>query len=70
MGTEHDTGEWLDKEPRADGKPRRWRPFEIREARQFISQAFQERQTQYPLDDTQPRNGTRDTQLSEAPQNP
>jgi hypothetical protein len=24
-------GEWIDKEPRADGKPRRWRPFEFEE---------------------------------------
>ena len=33
-----EVGEWIDKEPRADGKPRRWRPFETREAREFIKQ--------------------------------
>src|SRR5260370_20536930 len=59
MSIEKESGEWLDKEPRADGKPRRWRPFEVREAREFISQTFQEYQTQHPLDDTQPRSGTR-----------
>jgi hypothetical protein len=25
-----EVGEWIDKEPRADGKPRRWKPFETR----------------------------------------
>jgi hypothetical protein len=24
-----EAGEWLDKEPRADGKPRRWKPGEV-----------------------------------------
>jgi hypothetical protein len=64
---QQEAGEWIDKEPRADGKPRRWRPFEIREAQAFISQDLQECQIQYPSDDTQPQSGTRGTQLSEAP---
>jgi hypothetical protein len=33
-----EAGEWLDKEPRADGKPRRWKPSETRQAREFIKQ--------------------------------
>jgi hypothetical protein len=24
-----ETGEWIDKEPRTDGKPRRWKPGEV-----------------------------------------
>jgi hypothetical protein len=66
LKNQQETGEWIDKEPRADGKPRRWKPFETREAQEFISQAFQECQTQYPSDDTRPHGGTRDIQLSEA----
>jgi len=58
-----EAGEWIDKELRADGKPRRWRPFNVREAREFISQ---ECQTQHPLDDTHPRGDTRGIQSSEA----
>jgi hypothetical protein len=29
MSIEKESGEWLDKEPRKDGKPRRWKPAEI-----------------------------------------
>jgi hypothetical protein len=50
-------GEWLDKEPRADGKPRRWRPFEILAVEQ--GRVFtQERKTQRPSDDTHPHDRT------------
>jgi hypothetical protein len=43
-------GEWLDKEPRADGKPRRWKPFE--ELTVDASLVFaQERKTQHPSGD-------------------
>ncbi|HTF25466.1 MAG TPA: hypothetical protein VK937_16405 [Candidatus Limnocylindria bacterium] len=47
-------GEWIDKEPRADGKPRRWKPSEIItvDPSRVI---FQEARTeQHPLDSTQP----------------
>jgi hypothetical protein len=61
-----EAGEWLDKEPRQDGKPRRWRPFEVREAREFISQSSQGYQIQHPVDDTHLDGDRLDTQLSGA----
>jgi hypothetical protein len=51
-------GEWIDKEPRADGKPRRWKPSEIItiDPSRVI---FQEGQTeQHLLDNTQPHAHT------------
>ena len=49
-------GEWLDKEPRADGKPRRWRPFVVLTIPQdkIFSLASSER----PFDDSQPCENT------------
>ncbi len=52
---EQDNGEWLDKEPRADGKPRRWIPFEILTVDQ--SRVFtQERRNRHPSGDTEPHD--------------
>jgi len=65
MTVEKESGEWLDKEPRKDGKPRRWKPFEVRQARRFIPQ---EHQTQRPSEDIRPHDGMQDIQLFEAPQ--
>lgn len=48
-----ENGEWLDKEPRTDGAPRRWRPFEILTV--DPSRIFtQEQQNQRPSDNTGP----------------
>jgi hypothetical protein len=63
MGIAKEAGEWLDKEPRADGKPRRWRPFVARTSRQFIPQECRDR---HPAGNIQPRGDTQGTQLSEA----
>ena len=50
---ENMVGEWIDKEPRADGKPRRWKPSEIITV-DLSRVIFQEERTeQHPLDNTQ-----------------
>jgi hypothetical protein len=51
-------GQWLDKEPRVDGKPRRWKPLEeldMDPSRVFIPQ---ERRNLRPSDDTQLQDRT------------
>ena len=53
---EQDNGEWLDKEPRPDGKPRRWRPFEIIAV--DPSKIFNPKKNQRLLGDTPPRDRT------------
>jgi hypothetical protein len=50
------SGEWIDKEPRADGKPRRWKPAEIITVDPSRVISLQEERTdQHPQDDTRPR---------------
>ncbi len=53
-----EAGEWIDKEPREDGKPRRWKPSEIitlDPSRVFFQAA---RTEPSPLDGTQPHTHT------------
>ena len=56
MDSKSENGEWLDKEPRADGKPRRWKPSEILTVDE--SKMFIPTRTQHPVDRTQPRENT------------
>lgn len=48
------TGEWIDKESRADGKPRRWKPSEIITVDPSRVIFQEERTDRHPLDNTQP----------------
>jgi hypothetical protein len=58
MSVLNEAEEWLDKEPRADGKPRRWRPFETItvDLSRVIFQ--EEHRQQHQSGDTQPHDHT------------
>ena len=53
MNIENESGEWLDKGPPKDGKPRRWRPFETIMLGDRSRLITQERTLQHPSVDTQ-----------------
>ena len=58
MSVKQEMGEWLDKEPRADGKPRRWKPSKIIKV-DPSRVIFQEGpRKQHPLNNTQSHDHT------------